>query len=456
MKFFALATLSLLLLMGSSTCGKIEHPETAAFIASPIKVFFTLPPLDSTNTEEALTQPNKTLNALIELIGNAQKTLDIAIYSFSLKSIAIALTRACQRNVRVRLVMERESAKSDYFPNSPACPAIKLDENSALMHEKFMIIDEASVWIGSLNWTCLDLYTDANNVLLIHDASIAASFKQEFDEMFSGHFGKKKTNPSYTRVNVDETMIDLFFLPNKNAHNALHRKIDTARSSIYIAMYAFTDNLLKEALLDAKAHGVQVHAVWDYQSLTISGSDVLAMVNRDVGVLDALAGLVHHKFAVIDEKTVIMGSANWSRAGFESNDENLLIIEDAQIARAYLAHWKQLYDDAIRYDYVPLDVPRLNSRVFPRSEDHHKLGVSVQWRPHFVHAVDEYELCRALSSQGPCEKVFPDLAPGSDGLTDESVLSNQTYYYRLRGRVGDRWSEYSNEYSTDPSQNCHE
>jgi hypothetical protein len=221
-------------------------------------------------------------------------------------------------------------------------------------------------------------------------------------------------------------------------------------------MYAFTDNLLKEALLAAQARGVGVYAVWDYQSLTLSGSDVLAMINRDVGVLDALAGLVHHKFAVIDQKSVVTGSANWSRAGFESNDENLLIIDDAQLARVYLTHWQKLYDDAMHYDLVPLDAPRVNARVFPRSESAHQPGFKIEWRPHYVNAVDEYELCRSLSSQGSCEKVFSDLAPGSESFTDDSLVSNKTYYYRLRGRVGNRWSDYSNEYSTDFNQNCDE
>ena len=49
---------------------------------------------------------------------------------------------------------------------------------------------------------------------------------------------------------------------------------------------------------------------------------------------------LHHKFAVIDNKTVITGSFNWSPSATHTNDETLLVIESPQVA----AHFTQEMD----------------------------------------------------------------------------------------------------------------
>ena len=43
---------------------------------------------------------------------------------------------------------------------------------------------------------------------------------------------------------------------------------------------------------------------------------------------------------VIDGKTVITGSFNFTKAAEEKNAENLLVINDADLAAKYLANWK--------------------------------------------------------------------------------------------------------------------
>lgn len=447
--------LALILLL--SGCGPRAEPDRASSHgASPITAYFTDPLAGLPALENYPAQAKGLDRALIALIDSAQKTLDAAVYSFSLPALAEALERACRREVRVRLVMERETAGSFYRDRlaSRDCPEAKLDENKGLMHEKFLVVDGSAVWVGSHNWTCLDIYTDANNALLIQDTSIAEAFAAEFEELYNGRFGEHKRDANEEFFRLDDRSIELYFGPVDAPREAIIKKIQSARASIHIAMYAFTDNELKRALLEAQARGPLVQAVWDYQGVSLTGSDVPAMLNRGIGVLDANPGLVHHKFAIIDERLVLTGSANWSRAGLEKNDEYVLIVEDAELARAYLAHWQRLYGDALRYDREPRQAPRLHIRVFWRSERANKFGVRVEWRPHLVKPVDEYALCRARTLRGPCEQTFPGIAPGLDYFVDPAAVAGQDYYYRLRGRVGYQWSDYSNIYATQRTGHC--
>jgi phosphatidylserine/phosphatidylglycerophosphate/cardiolipin synthase-like enzyme len=46
--------------------------------------------------------------------------------------------------------------------------------------------------------------------------------------------------------------------------------------------------------------------------------------------------LLHHKVMVMDRKTVVLGSANFSNSAFDKNDENVLIVDAPNFAQAML------------------------------------------------------------------------------------------------------------------------
>lgn len=55
---------------------------------------------------------------------------------------------------------------------------------------------------------------------------------------------------------------------------------------------------------------------------------------------------LHHKFAVIDNKTVITGSFNWSPSAAHTNDETLLIIESPQLAAQFTREMDRMWRGA--------------------------------------------------------------------------------------------------------------
>ena len=58
---------------------------------------------------------------------------------------------------------------------------------------------------------------------------------------------------------------------------------------------------------------------------------------------------LHHiflKFAVIDNKTVITGSFNWSPSAAHTNDETLLVIHSPQLAKHFTREMDRLWDTA--------------------------------------------------------------------------------------------------------------
>ena len=56
---------------------------------------------------------------------------------------------------------------------------------------------------------------------------------------------------------------------------------------------------------------------------------------------------MHHKVIVIDGRVVIFGSFNFSAAADRSNDENLLIVDDAGLASAFEAEYQRVRSVAL-------------------------------------------------------------------------------------------------------------
>ena len=63
-------------------------------------------------------------------------------------------------------------------------------------------------------------------------------------------------------------------------------------------------------------------------------------------VRDKRGDKLHHKFAVIDKKTVITGSFNWSPSAAHANDETLLVIHSPQLAKHFTREMDRLWDTA--------------------------------------------------------------------------------------------------------------
>jgi phosphatidylserine/phosphatidylglycerophosphate/cardiolipin synthase-like enzyme len=134
--------------------------------------------------------------------------------------------------------------------------------------------------------------------------------------------------------------IEAFFSPNGGARKAILKELKEAESTIDVAMYILTDRELSKALTSAEERGVNVRILLDGKSAEEIGySKHHFLSERKVAVKlddthksygDKYEGIMHNKFAIIDNKVLITGSYNWTHSAEELNNENLLIIKDAE------------------------------------------------------------------------------------------------------------------------------
>jgi phosphatidylserine/phosphatidylglycerophosphate/cardiolipin synthase-like enzyme len=285
---------------------------------------------------------------LASAIDQARLSVEVAIYNLSLPSIRAALIRAANRGVQVRVVMESDNLDRA-VPQALMEAGIPVlgDRREGLMHHKFVIIDRSEVWTGSMNLTTSDIYQDNNNLIRIRSVKAAEDYEREFDEMFvEDRFGPHSlVNTPYPHLIIDSTPVEIYFSPDDGIAQHLVALLGQARKSIYFMAYSFTLDELGKAMRQRARNGVKVSGVMEDNQVraNVGGEyDPFRQAGLDVR-LDGNPGLMHHKVIVIDDQIVITGSYNFSNNAETSNDENLIVIYNSQIAAQYLEEFQRVY-----------------------------------------------------------------------------------------------------------------
>ena len=119
------------------------------------------------------------------------------------------------------------------------------------------------------------------------------------------------------------------FSPRGGCTEAVVTELDHARTSVFVQAYSFTSTPIAKALVDAHRRGLRVEVVLDKSQRTEKYSSATFLFNNGIACsIDAKHAIAHNKIILIDGRTIITGSFNFTKAAEESNAENLLIIED--------------------------------------------------------------------------------------------------------------------------------
>jgi phosphatidylserine/phosphatidylglycerophosphate/cardiolipin synthase-like enzyme len=93
---------------------------------------------------------------------------------------------------------------------------------------------------------------------------------------------------------------------------------------------------IAKALVEAHRRGVKVEVVLDKSQRTEKYSSATFVYNNGIPCfIDAQHAIAHNKVIVIDGLTVITGSFNFTKAAEDNTAENLLVIQDADMAANY-------------------------------------------------------------------------------------------------------------------------
>lgn len=269
---------------------------------------------------------------LYDFLDSAEDSINCALFDLDLSSIIQLLE---EKNARI-------ITDDDNFENIEHLRNVKHDNRSALMHQKFCVIDSKKIFTGSFNPTENGAYKNNNNMLLIESKILAQNYEDEFQEMWSGQFGRG----NHVEVPVfflNQNKIQNYFCPEDDCARKIQQELRKANHSIYFTAFSFTHEGIATELLLKHHEGLDVRGVFEktriskysrYSLLEYHGVDVIKDHNKYA---------MHHKFIIIDNRTVITGSFNPSKNADYRNDENIVIVEDEKLAAKYIKEFNSLY-----------------------------------------------------------------------------------------------------------------
>jgi phosphatidylserine/phosphatidylglycerophosphate/cardiolipin synthase-like enzyme len=330
----------------------------------------------------------QTAQALADFVAAAQHTLEVAIYDFHLpddlaRIVEGALAAAAKRGVAVRLAYNVDHDKAVPVPPPPGTkpelvealpfPTAPIPGVPDLMHHKYVIRDQASVWTGSTNWTHDSWTREENVIVTVDSAELAGRYGTDFEQLWTRrdvlHSGKVDTTP----LSVDGTAVRAWFCPGRGdrlAHR-IAKAIGTATRRIRIASPVISSGPILGTLAQVVSDGkvdlagvvdqTQVHEVlrqWEANG-NVSWKEPLLRTTLTKAPFSGKRstpygpGTVHdfmHAKVTVADDIAFVGSFNLSHSG-ELNAENVLEIADAGLAERLAA-----FVDQVRGKYPPVEL----------------------------------------------------------------------------------------------------
>ena len=126
-----------------------------------------------------------------------------------------------------------------------------------------------------------------------------------------------------------EPVVVAHFSPKGGCTEAVVAEICSARSEVLVMAYSFSCPDIAGALIAAAARRVRVVVLLDRSNEAETYSELGDLEEHGLEVwIDACHAIAHNKVIVIDRRTVITGSFNFTRQAEHANAENLLVLRD--------------------------------------------------------------------------------------------------------------------------------
>lgn len=149
---------------------------------------------------------------------------------------------------------------------------------------------------------------------------------------------------------------------NDNIKQAICEELAKSTKQIYAAVAWFNDRDIYDILVDKVKNGVELNLIiandinnshpdygLPFKELSDLGGKVFKLITDNT--------LLHHKFCVIDEHTLITGSYNWTYAANTKNLENIIILENnIKLNQSFIQCYKDILENEFKYIEEAIEV----------------------------------------------------------------------------------------------------
>lgn len=152
---------------------------------------------------------------------------------------------------------------------------------------------------------------------------------------------------TYNYKPASEREVRIYYNQDQQANIEVTRTIQDADEFVYFAIYTFTRDDIRDALLAAKHRGLDVRGIIDKnQSKAIDAQKAIVKELQNAGiplVFNDHSYIMHMK-TVVTDKGYVSGSYNWTAAATNLNDEIIEVGNDETIRKQYEEIVKEVID----------------------------------------------------------------------------------------------------------------
>lgn len=137
----------------------------------------------------------------------------------------------------------------------------------------------------------------------------------------------------------------------KNSDKYFFSLIRSSKKTLDVAFFDIDDPGAIKAFIDAKRRGVNVRVVTDTDNTkdkenpSISRSAIEDLKSAGIPVIeDHKSSFMHHKFMIVDNKSVWLGSTNPTVNSMYHHNNNAVLIQSEKIAENYNVEFKRMFE----------------------------------------------------------------------------------------------------------------
>jgi len=184
---------------------------------------------------------------IIKNINQAEAFINIAMYIFTDREIALPLVKSRERGVKVRLYLDKEQIDYKYSQSRFLVQKgikIRISSNKYIMHNKFAIIDNRILLTGSYNWTFSANHRNDENLMVIDDPDIITRYQNYFEKLWFDKYSVQRTRTLYEKVKKSlHNSLLLFIKPEPQTIN-----INTATQTELIKILKISESLAQKII----------------------------------------------------------------------------------------------------------------------------------------------------------------------------------------------------------------
>ena len=389
-------------LLALAVLASLAASARAAFKVPGYELVYSYP------VETTLNEPDLRLAQDVwpEMIDKAKRTLDVNEFYITpstgepLEPTLKAMERAAKRGVKIRFILEQKMERNDGdgIARLKKMKGLQLKianwqalTGNGIIHAKYFIVDSTRAFVGSQNYDWRSLKHIHEMGLAIDDGPVVKQVQSVFNHDWAiADSTNAATADNITRPAADDSGRS-FLVASPwpydppgvgDSESELAKLIGEAKDEILVQNLEYFPTTFNRpgryygaidaALRDAAVRGVKIKILvshWGTEEPLVAGLKSLSVMPgveaRVITIPEASTGpipfarVTHSKYAILDGKTLWLGTSNWA-GGYLDQSRNLeVVVHDEKLAARAAAVQKHLWDSAYT---VPLDVQKTYSK----------------------------------------------------------------------------------------------